>query len=130
MDGAYDGGPPHTATATISDPTSAYVSDPAWKPSSSHLQSTWALRPERKCGGHGGGDHTCTPAVDLAALSQLTAWVERLDAINHMNAGEDQMILKIRTRAVRVLDLWAQRWYARQAMWDDEEADPGAVGAL
>ena len=32
----YDGGPPHTATATISDPT--------WKPSSSHdLQPTWAL---------------------------------------------------------------------------------------
>ena len=120
--------------AEITEPTddtgtaaavSACVSAPAWKPSSSHLQSTWALRPERKC-----GDHTCTPAVDLAALSQLTAWVERLDAINHMNAGEDQMILKIRTRAVRVLDLWAQRWYARHAMWDDEEADPSAVGAL
>ena len=32
----YDGGPPHTATATISDP--------AWTPSSSHdLQPTWAL---------------------------------------------------------------------------------------
>jgi hypothetical protein len=32
----YDGGPPHTATAIISDPT--------WKPSSSHdLQPTWAL---------------------------------------------------------------------------------------
>ena len=32
----YDGGPPHTATATTSDPT--------WKPSSSHdLQPTWAL---------------------------------------------------------------------------------------
>ena len=41
-----------------------------------------------------------------------------------------QMILKIRTRAVRVLDLWAQRWYARHAMWDDVEADPSAVGAL
>ena len=32
----YNGGPPHTATAIISDPT--------WKPSSSHdLQPTWAL---------------------------------------------------------------------------------------
>ena len=62
--------------------TAAAVSDPAWKPSSSHLQPTWALQPERKCGGHGGGNHACAPAVDLAALSQLTAWVEQRHALD------------------------------------------------
>ena len=50
----------------------------------------------------------------------MTAWVERLDAINHMNAGEDQVILKIRSRAVHVLDSWARRWYVKSAMSDDD----------
>ena len=67
---------PTDDTATAAAAVSACVSDPAWKPSSSHIQPTWALQPERKCGGH--GNHTCAPAVDLAALSQLTAWVESL----------------------------------------------------
>ena len=71
-----------TAAAAVSACVSACVSDPAWKPSSSHLQPTWALQPERKCGGHGGGNHACAPAVDLAALSQLTAWVEQRHALD------------------------------------------------
>ena len=60
------------------------------------------------------------PAVDLSALLQLTAWVERLDAINHLNAGEDQVILKIRSQAVHVLESWARRWYVKSAMSDDD----------
>ena len=62
--------------------SSACVSDAAWKPSSSHLQPTWALQLERKCGGHGDGDRACAPAVDLAALSPLTAWVEQRHALD------------------------------------------------
>ena len=106
-------------------PRDTAISDPTWRPSSPHLQATWAVQPERKGGGHGDGDHARAPAVDLAALLQLTAWVERLDAINHMNAGEDQVIIKIRTRAVGVLDLWVQRWYARHAMRDDDGMSAG-----
>ena len=90
-----------TATATIS-----------WKPSSSHLQPTWAPQP-RNCGGDGRAD-ALVPPVDLAALVQLTAWVERLDAIMRTNDGEDKVILKIRTRAVGVLDSWVGRWELRQ----------------
>ena len=107
-------GPP-TDTATFA------ISDPIWRPSSlhAHVQPTWASQP-RNCGGHDGREHACAPAVDLSALLQLTAWVERLDAINHMNAGEDQVILKIRSRAVHVLDSWARRWYVKSAMSDDD----------
>ena len=78
----------------------------------SHLPPTctWAPPPERKCNGQGGGDHACAPAIDLATLLQLTAWIERLDAIMRANDGEDEVILKIRTRAVGVLDSWVQRW--------------------
>ena len=108
------GPPTDTATFAISDPTWA------WRPSSSHSQPTWASQPERKCGGYRGGDHACAPAADLAALLQLTAWVERLDAINHMNDGEDQVILKIRSRAVRVLDSWVQCRYMKHAMPADD----------
>ena len=107
--------PTDTATIAISDPTWT------WRPSSSHLQPTWAPQPERKCGGHGGGDHACALAVDVAALLQLTAWVEKLDAINHMNSGEDQVIINIRSQAVGVLDAWTKRWYSKHAMSDDAQ---------
>ena len=95
--------------------TIAAISDPTWPESfypRSHLPPTctWAPPPERKCNGQGGGDHACAPAIDLATLLQLTAWIERLDAIMRMNDGEDKVILKIRTRAVGVLDSWVQRW--------------------
>ena len=102
-----------TDTATFA------ISDPIWRSSSLHLQPTWASQP-RNSGGHDGRDHACAPAVDLSALLQLTAWVERLDAINHMNAGEDQVILKIRSQAVHVLDSWARRWYVKSVMSDDD----------
>ena len=95
-----------TDTATFSMP------DPTWRPSSSHLQPTWAPQP-RNCGGDGRAD-ALVPPVDLAALVQLTAWVERLDAIMRTNDGEDKVILKIRTRAVGVLDSWVGRWELRQ----------------
>ena len=107
--------PTDTATIAISDPTWT------WRPSSSHVQPTWAPQPERKCGGHGGGDHACALAVDVAALLQLTAWVEKLDAINHMNSGEDQVIINIRSQAVGVLDVWTKRWYVKHAMSDDAQ---------
>ena len=99
-------GPP-TDTATFA------ISDPIWRPASLHLQPTWASQP-RNCGGHDGREHACAPAVDLSALLQLTAWVERLDAIMRTNDGEDKVILKIRTRAVGVLDSWVGRWELRQ----------------
>ena len=60
-------------------------------------------------------------AVDVAALLQLTAWVEKLDAINHMNSGEDQVIINIRSQAVGVLDVWTKRWYVKHAMSDDAQ---------
>ena len=91
------------------------------RPSSPHAQPTWAPQPERKCGGHSGGDHACALAVDVAALLQLTAWVEKLDAINHMNSGEDQVIINIRSQAVGVLDVWTKRWYVKHAMTDDAQ---------
>ena len=109
------GPPTDTATFAISDPTWT------WGPSSSHVQPTWAPQPERKCGGHGGGDHACALAVDVAALLQLTAWVEKLDAINHMNSGEDQVIINTRSQAVGVLDAWTKRWYSKHAMSDDAQ---------
>ena len=44
--------------------------------------STWTSQVERKllCGGHGGGDHACAPAVKIAALLPLKAWVEQRHA--------------------------------------------------
>ena len=41
-----------TDTATFA------ISDPIWRPSSLHLQPTWASQP-RNCGGHDGRDHAC-----------------------------------------------------------------------
>ena len=73
----------------------------------------WAPQP-RNFGGHDGRADALVPPVDLAALVQLTAWVERLDAIMRTNDGEDKVILKIRTRAVGVLDSWVGRWELRQ----------------
>ena len=114
--------PPATSPATPTDTVTFAISDPTWtwRPSSAHLQPTWAPQPEPKCGGRGAGDHACALAVDVAALLQLTAWVEKLDAINHMNGGEDQLIINIRSQAVGVLDAWTKRWYATHAMTDDE----------
>ena len=102
---------PDTATFAISDPT--------WRPSSLHLQPTWRSQPSN-CGDHDGRDDTRVLPVDLAALEQLTAWVERLDAIMRMNDGEDKVILRIRTRAVGVLDSWVRRWAVRQGAQDQE----------
>ena len=105
---------PATSPATPTDTATFAISDPTWtwRPSSSHLQPTWAPQP-RNCGGDGRAD-ALVPPVDLAALVQLTAWVERLDAIMRTNDGEDKVILKIRTRAVGVLDSWVGRWELRQ----------------
>ena len=115
--------PPATSPATATDTATIAISDPTWtwRPSSVHLQPTWAPQPERKCGGRGAGDHACALAVDVAALLQLTAWVEKLDAINHMNGGEDHLIINIRSQAVGVLDAWTKRWYATHAMTDDAQ---------
>ena len=113
--------PPATSPAIPTDTATIAISDPTWtwRPSSAHLQPAWAPQPERKCGGRGAGDHACALAVDVAALLQLTAWVEKLDAINQMNSGEDQLIINIRSQAVGVLDAWTKRWYATHAMTDD-----------
>ena len=67
---------PNMLTSTLAIP------DQTWRPSSSHLQPTWAPQPERKYGGHGGGDHACPSAVDLAALLPLTAWAEQRRALD------------------------------------------------
>ena len=95
------------------------ISDPTWRPSSLHLQPTWRSQPSN-CGDHDGRDDTRVLPVDLAALEQLTAWVERLDAIMRMNDGEDKVIISIRTRAVGVLDSWVRRWAVRQGAQDQE----------
>ena len=95
---------------SLNYPAPAFGGHNLWQPTTSQTQPTWAPPPERKCNGQGGGDHACAPAVDLATLLQLTAWIERLDAIMRMHDGEDEVILKIRTRAVGVLDSWVQRW--------------------
>ena len=67
---------PNMLTSTLAIP------DQTWRPSSSHLQPTWALQPERKYGGHGGGDHACASAVDLAALLPLTVSAEQRRALD------------------------------------------------
>ena len=84
-----------------------------------------------------GRDHARAPAVDLSALLQLTAWVrEARRHQSHENAGEDEVIIKIRSRAVHVLDSWARRWYVKSVMSDDDgEWVPGtgrggAAGAV
>ena len=67
------------------------ISDPTWRPSSQHLQPTWAAQPERKCGGHGGDDDN--PIAAAASedpkralvhalqndLSRMLVQLERLD---------------------------------------------------
>ena len=101
-------GPP-TDTATFA------ISDPIWRPSSLHIQPTWASQP-RNSGGHDGRNDALIPPVDLTALVQLTAWVEQLDGIMRMNNGEDEVILRIRARAVGVLDSWVGRWEVMQGV--------------
>ena len=64
----------------------------------------------------GGGSDACPPAVDLAALMQLTAWIKQLGELIRMQDGEDPQFVDLRARAVVVLKLWAQRWYDRQAI--------------
>ena len=71
----------------------AIISDPTWRPSSPHLQPTWAAQPERKCDGHGGGDDNSTAAAAgedpkralvhalQADLSRMSVLLERLDEL-------------------------------------------------
>ena len=81
--------------AEVTDPPNqtafAIISDPLWRPSSPHLQPTWAPQPERKCGGHGGDDDN--PMAAAASedpkrarvhalqndLSRMLVQLERLD---------------------------------------------------
>ena len=81
--------------AEITDPPNqaafAIISDPLWRPSSPHLQPTWAPQQERKCGGHGGDDDN--PIAAAASedpkralvhalqndLSRMLVQLERLD---------------------------------------------------
>ena len=74
----------------------------------SSVPSPWALP--------GGGSDACAPAVDLAALMQLTAWIKALGELIRMQDGEDPQFVDLRARAVLVLKSWAQRWYDRQAI--------------
>ena len=74
----------------------------------SSVPSPWALP--------GGGSDACAPAVDLAALMQLTAWIKALGELIRMQDEKDSRLVDLRARAVSVLDAWAQRWYDGQAM--------------
>ena len=74
----------------------------------SSVASPWALP--------GGGSDACAPAVDLAALMQLTAWIKALGELIRMQDEKDSRLVDLRARAVSVLDAWAQRWYDGQAM--------------
>ena len=64
----------------------------------------------------GGSSDACAPAVDLAAIMQLTAWIKALGELISMQDGEDSRLVDLRARAVSVLESWAQRWYDRQAI--------------
>ena len=74
----------------------------------SSAPSPWALP--------GGGSDACAPAVDLAALMQLTAWIKALGELIRMQDEKDSRLVDLRARAVAVLDAWAQRWYDGQAI--------------
>ena len=63
-----------------------------------------------------GGSDASAPPVDLAALVQLTAWIKALSELIHMQDGEDSRCVDVRSRAVLVLESWAQRWYDGQAI--------------
>ena len=65
----------------------------------------------------GGGSDACAPAVDLAALMQLTAWIKQLGELIRMQDGEDSRFVALRARAVSVLESWVQRWYDGQAIY-------------
>ena len=75
----------------------------------SSVPSPWALP--------GGGSDACAPAVDLAALMQLTAWIKQLGELIRMQDGEDSRFVALRARAVLVLESWVQRWYNGQAIY-------------
>ena len=79
----------------------------------SSVASPWALP--------GGGSDACAPAVDLAALMQLTAWIKQLGELIRMQDGEDSRFVDVRARAVLVLESWAQRWYDGQARYPHRE---------
>ena len=74
----------------------------------SSVASLWALP--------GGGSDACAPAVDLAALMQLTAWIKALGELIRMQDEKDSRLVDLWARAVSVLDAWAQRWYDEQAI--------------
>ena len=73
----------------------------------SSVASHWALP--------GGSSDACAPAVNLAVLMQLTAWIKALGELIHMQDG-DSRFADMRARAVLVLESWAQRWYDGQAI--------------
>ena len=78
--------------------------------------TTWR---DRAIGGGalpGGGSDACAPAVDLAALMQLTAWIKQLGELIRMQDGEDSRFVDVRARAVSVLEARAKRWCDGQAM--------------
>ena len=79
--------------------------------------TTWR---DRAIGGGalpGGGSDACAPAVDLAALMQLTAWIKQLGELIRMQDEKHSRLVDLRARAVSVLEAWAQRWYDGQAMY-------------
>ena len=61
----------------------------------SSVASPWALP--------GGGSDACAPAVDLAALMQLTAWIKALGELICVQ-DKDSRLVDLRARAVSVLD--------------------------
>ena len=75
----------------------------------SSVPSPWALP--------GGGSDACAPAVDLAALMQLTAWIKALGELIRMQDGEDSRFVDVRARAISVLEAWAKQWHDGQAIF-------------